>query len=143
MRTRHATLVLSALLLVLTVGCASAEDSPRPGTTGSTPTTPVAPAQSTPADGDVTVPPSTPPKTKGSEPAVGEITVTGKVVAGVEPGCKILQTGDKGYLLVAQGAANQQLQVGATVVVRGEVQPDMVTTCMQGTPLVVKSVDPA
>jgi len=88
------------------------------------------------------VPPSSPPKPPGSEPAAAEITVTGKVVAGVEPGCRLLQTADQSYLLIAQGPVEQQLQVGASVVVRGQVQPDMVTTCMQGTPLVVKSVQP-
>lgn len=68
------------------------------------------------------------------------ITVVGVVTEGVENGCKILATGSgSGYLLLGGGA---DTPYGARVRVTGEVRPDIMTTCQQGTPLVVRSVTP-
>jgi len=130
-------IVVFALALSLTAGCANT-GSPGAGPSGSTPSASAGPT--TPAT-EPSLPIPTPSKTKGPEPT-GEITVTGTVVAGVEAGCKVLQSPQGNYLLIAQGATAAQLQVGETVTVRGEVKPDMVTVCQQGTPLVVTSVDP-
>jgi hypothetical protein len=56
---------------------------------------------------------------------------------GVEPGCLLLQ----GYLLL--GGPRELLRDGAQVKVTGRVQPDLVTTCQQGTPFVVEAAEPA
>ncbi|MBB5159786.1 hypothetical protein [Saccharopolyspora phatthalungensis] len=58
----------------------------------------------------------------------------GVVRRGVEPGCLVLGTAERQYLLVNPSPA---LRPGVTAVVRGRLEPALVTTCMQGTPLVV------
>ncbi|WP_373315526.1 hypothetical protein [Planosporangium mesophilum] len=77
------------------------------------------------------------PGDPSSQPA-GTTTVTGTVTAGVEPGCMLL---DGRYLLV--GGPRDQLHDGARVAVTGRAQPDMMSTCQQGTPFIVESVKPA
>lgn len=64
----------------------------------------------------------------------------GAVRSGVEPGCLVLNTGDREYLLVHPPP---ELRPGVTAVVRGRIEPGMVTTCMQGTPLVVSEAHTA
>ncbi|MFI0462696.1 MULTISPECIES: hypothetical protein [Saccharopolyspora] len=64
----------------------------------------------------------------------GEVTVRGVVRSGVEQGCLVLATADREYLLVHPPST---LRPGVTAVVRGRIETGMVTTCMQGTPLVV------
>jgi hypothetical protein len=87
--------------------------------------------------------PTTSPATTGpvptTEPAppAGEVTVTGTVSEGVEPGCLLLD----GYLLV--GGDRDQLRPGARVAVTGRVDRGLLSTCQQGVPLVVASVEPA
>jgi hypothetical protein len=67
----------------------------------------------------------------------GPMTLTGTVTAGVEPNCLLLD----GYLLV--GGPREHLRSGARVTVTGRVQADLMTTCQQGTPLVVETAQPA
>jgi hypothetical protein len=89
-----------------------------------------------------TTAPTTSPATTGpvptTEPAPpgGELTVTGTVSEGVEPGCLLLD----GYLLV--GGDRDQLRPGARVAVTGRVDRGLLSTCQQGVPLVVASVEP-
>jgi hypothetical protein len=64
-------------------------------------------------------------------------TLTGTVTAGVEPHCLLLD----GYLLV--GGDRAVIRAGARLTVTGRVAPDLVTTCQQGTPLVVTTARPA
>ncbi|KHF45625.1 hypothetical protein MINT15_08420 [Saccharomonospora viridis] len=64
--------------------------------------------------------------------------VHGTVERGVEPNCLVLVTDEQEYLLVNAGP---EVRPGARVVVRGTPEPDLVTTCMQGVPLVVDDVD--
>ena len=80
---------------------------------------------------------TTPPPAAGSA-----ITATGTVVAGVEPGCTVLHT-DQGqnYLLV--GGDPGKLREGARVQVRGRLLRDLLSTCQQGLPLQVASVEAA
>lgn len=141
MRTR-AVLVVVAAVLAVSAGCAApAEDSAAPGAAASP--TSASPSSTFPGENlPVPSPSKLPRSEEPSPPAGGEITVTGKVVAGVEPGCKVLVTDGKSYLLVAQGTNSTALREGATVEVRGTVDSDMMTTCMEGTPLVVSSVKP-
>ena len=94
--------------------------------------------------GATTVPttlPGNPPATKPVEPA-GEVTVTGTVREGVEPGCLLLDTdGGTRYLLV--GGERAELAPGSRVAVTGRVDRDLLSTCQQGEPLVVASIEPA
>ncbi|GID29798.1 hypothetical protein Abr02nite_47810 [Paractinoplanes brasiliensis] len=64
-------------------------------------------------------------------------TLTGTVSAGVEHQCLLLD----GYLLV--GGDRSVIRAGARLTVTGEVVPDLITNCQQGTPLMVISVRPA
>jgi hypothetical protein len=90
-----------------------------------------------------TTAPTTSPATTGpvatTEPAppAGEVTVTGTVGEGVEPGCLLLDS----YLLV--GGDRDKLRPGARVAVTGRVDRGLLSTCQQGVPLVVASVEPA
>jgi hypothetical protein len=90
-----------------------------------------------------TTAPTTSPATTGpaptTEPAppAGELTVTGTVSEGVEPGCLLLD----GYLLV--GGDRDRLRPGARLAVTGRVDRGLLSTCQQGVPLVVASVEPA
>ncbi len=68
--------------------------------------------------------------------ATNQCTLTGTVTAGVEHGCLLLD----GYLLV--GGDPTVIHAGAQITVTGRVVPDLVTTCQQGTPLVVLSARP-
>jgi hypothetical protein len=84
-----------------------------------------------------TTAPTTSPATTEPAPPAGEVTVTGTVREGVEPGCLLLDR----YLLV--GGDRDQLRPGARVAVTGRVDRDLLSTCQQGVPLVVASVEPA
>ena len=89
-------------------------------------------------DGDLPVPPSGrtgKPVPPGTRPA--RLTLTGTAQPGVETGCLLL----RGYLLV--GGPRDLLGGGRPVRVTGRVQPDLVTTCQQGTPFLVDSAEPA
>jgi hypothetical protein len=133
MRTRGFFMIVAVLLALTVTACAGGASGPGAGGPSGSPT-PTLPTPTTP------VTPTSSPGSPEPTPSGAEITVKGKIVPGVEPGCKVLQAGNQGYLLIAP---NADLQVGATVVVQGRVVPDMVTTCMQGTPLVVTSIRPA
>jgi Protein of unknown function (DUF5818) len=120
--------VLIGLLLAGLVAAACAEpdrDDSGPGQGGAT-----------------TVPttlPGNPPVTKPTEPA-GQVTVTGTVREGVEPGCLLLDAeGGTRYLLV--GGERAELAPGSRVAVTGRVDRDLLSTCQQGEPLVVASID--
>jgi hypothetical protein len=75
------------------------------------------------------------PGKPGTHPA--RLTLTGTAQPGVEADCLLLQ----GYLLV--GGPRELLRRGGPVKVTGRVQPDLMTTCQQGTPLVVETAEPA
>jgi hypothetical protein len=94
--------------------------------------------------GATTVPTTLPggaPATEPTRPA-GQAAVTGTVREGVEPGCLLLDAEDgRRYLLV--GGERAELEAGARVKVTGRLAPDLVSTCQQGEPLVVASIEPA
>lgn len=81
--------------------------------------------------------PTTKPTTPGGGKSTGPIVLTGTIRAGVEPGCLLLDD----YLLV--GGPKDVLRSGARVTVTGRVEPDLLTTCMQGTPFIVEQAQPA
>ncbi|GAA3300888.1 hypothetical protein Dvina_47630 [Dactylosporangium vinaceum] len=68
-----------------------------------------------------------------------ELAVRGTVKEGVEPGCVLLATDSQTYLLV--GGDKTALKTGATVTVHGRPEPDLMTTCQQGTPFRVTKVE--
>jgi hypothetical protein len=136
-KKRH-VLLLSTLLLA---GCGIGNPPaytpyPPPSTT---------PATTSPAAGSESPVPTSPnepfPTLSGKGGVSGETTVVGVVEEGVEHGCMILRTDGQMYQLV--GSADPQIKPGARLSVRGRLNPGLVTTCQQGTPLQVVSVQPA
>jgi hypothetical protein len=92
--------------------------------------------------GATTVPTTLPGMVTGPTRPAGEVTVTGTVRKGVEPGCLLLDAGGGGsYLLV--GGERAELQPGARVAVTGRVDRGLFSTCQQGEPLVVASIEAA
>jgi hypothetical protein len=72
-------------------------------------------------------------------PTAGPTTIRGLVVEGVESGCMLLDTGGGTPYLLLGGdraliVANRRLEV------TGRAQPDLMTTCQQGTPFQVSGV---
>jgi hypothetical protein len=68
------------------------------------------------------------------------VSVRGTVKDGVEPGCVLLSATDsKTYLLL--GGDRAALKSGATVTVYGKPEPEMMSTCQQGTPFRVSRVE--
>jgi hypothetical protein len=127
---RRIALVAAILATAALAGCATPQS---PGEVGTT----VSPG------GTVTTTPGEPlpSSTEGlPDPSVtlssGEITVTGIVREGVEEGCKLVE----GYLLLGSPSP---VSVGQRVRVTGRVDLTIMTTCQQGTPLLVSSVTPA
>jgi len=125
---RRLRLVLLTAAVVLLAGCAEPGQVPAGG------------SSPTPSVNSTTSPTASP--TGSSGPAqLGEVTVRGTVQEGVETGCLLLAAADgTQYLLI--GGDPQVVRAGASVVVVGRLQPGMVTTCQQGTPLVVVSAQP-
>jgi hypothetical protein len=80
-------------------------------------------------------------RTEPTRPAV-EVTVTGTVMAGVEPGCLLLEDQAGGRFLLV-GGERAQLTPGRRVAVTGRVDRGLLSTCQQGEPLVVASIAPA
>ncbi|WP_213003294.1 hypothetical protein [Winogradskya consettensis] len=72
-----------------------------------------------------------------SVPSAGDITISGTIDAGVEPGCILL---DKHLLIIKDDAQKSIATAGATVTVTGHTVKGMMTTCMQGTPFLVTSI---
>jgi len=86
--------------------------------------------------------PSSPLVTRPTPPAGGRLTITGTIREGVEPGCMLLDAKPGGgrYLLV--GGDRGELRAGARVKVTGRVDRNLLSTCQQGEPLVVASIQP-
>jgi len=64
------------------------------------------------------------------------VTIDGVIEAGVEPGCKVLTAGNTTYLILG----GDDVPTGVPVRVEGTLQPGVLSTCQQGTPLRVTSV---
>ena len=126
---RLAALVLF-VLLGLATGCADAGSGGAGGAGGTRPSAPPTPISS--------VARTTPPAPSES----GSITVDGVVEHGVAPGCLVLRTGSKSYLLLRSdgGEAAENVPVAVPVRVRGDVITGIASYCQQGTPLLVRTV---
>ena len=97
-----------------------------------TPSEPATPSPAGPTSGVPPLPGKS-PRPDRTAPPPGVLTLTGTVSSGVEPGCLLLDS----YLLL--GGPADVLKPGARVTVTGQAQPDLMTTCQQGTPFVVES----
>jgi hypothetical protein len=86
--------------------------------------------------------PSQPPTTEPGSGGKREVTATGTVRAGVEPGCMLLKT-DQGPVYLLVGGDRGQLRESNRVQVSGQLAPDLLSTCQEGQPLLVRSVKPA
>ena len=145
-------LVVIAVTVLGLTGCANAE-VPQAGST--TPTTPPPSTTTGPASKTTTATteptaPSTPGTTNltlvpssitPAPPVPNEVTIEGVVQSGVEAGCKLLLSQGAQYLLL--GGDPAVLREGQRVVVRGQAQPGVATTCQQGVPFIVAEVKPA
>lgn len=147
MKIRHLCVLLPMFTAVLLTGCGGTAGGPDAGAATSAP----AAASAEPAEpSGAPVPPSTEPT--GTEPTgsavppapgAGSRTLTGTVVAGVEPGCLLLQGAGFSHLLVfGPGVQRSAAVEGARLTVVGEVKPDLMTTCQQGAPIVVSEIRP-
>ena len=65
------------------------------------------------------------------------VVVDGVIEAGVEPGCRVLTACSIRYLLLGGG---EDVPLGVPVRVQGLLQPGVLSTCQQGTPLRVTDV---
>jgi hypothetical protein len=135
---RRVLLSLPAVAAVLLLsGCGDpAPTDPGPGGGGApstaVPTSPVTPRPVPPVDPSKPVDPTKP----GDPTASGRpITVDGVVEAGVEPGCKVLTAAGTQYQVLGEN-----IPVGVPVRVTGVLQPGVLTTCQQGTPIRVTKV---
>lgn len=147
--------VVSGVLAMVLVGCATAAPAPAEP---DAPTTVSAPASSTPpgpsdpgtgdpvtsgTESDMLQPPATPrptatssgPLTTPQPRPTAPITLTGTPEAGVEAGCLVLN----GYLLL--GGPRDRLTGGRPVTVVGRPDPTLRSFCQQGVPLIVESVE--
>lgn len=140
-RTLSALVVAGATVLL--AACGNVTGQPGPGSTdqptASAPSsTPSSPPSSNPMpvpsySGGGTFHPGPTGIPVGSPKAV---TIDGVIEAGVEPGCKVLVAGNTKYLILG----GDDVPMGVPVRVEGTLQPGVLSTCQQGTPLRVTSV---
>jgi hypothetical protein len=152
MGTRHAVkisfaLAAGALAATLAAGCSGGSDkSAQPGGSVSASSSPASPSPggSTPASPgpSASAQPSLTPTLKPTQSISGaEMTISGTVVEGVEARCLILQTTGKDYLLMLPASIDRStVRAGAKLVVRGRLQPGLMSYCQQGTPFMVSSL---
>jgi hypothetical protein len=130
-------LMLAAVLsLAACGGAGEPEDEPDTSSPSTAPPRSTTPLSTTPEPTTPTPPPMT-TETSLPAPARGEVTLRGVIQPGVEPNCLLLDGEGGPYLLLG---GQQVLQAGAEVVVRGRVEPDTMTICQQGVPLMVTEV---
>lgn len=117
---------------LLLAGCGDPSTEP-----GDRPTTEAPPASSAPAPTATGSKVPLPPGPTDLPTASGKpVTIEGIVEEGVEPGCKVLTTGNTNYLILG----GKDVPVGVPVRVEGVLQPGVLSTCQQGTPLRVTAV---
>jgi hypothetical protein len=68
-------------------------------------------------------------------------TLTGTLQAGVESGCIVLVDDQGAVLANLIGLDAASAPVGSAVQVKGRFSPDLMTTCQQGEPFTVASVE--
>lgn len=164
MTVRRLSVPLALVAVLVTGGCAGAGESGTPAGAPASPASPPA-AASLPASAASPPPSASSPASAGlsaSPPASGDLpgdlpgelprpgslppgtqTLSGTVTSGVEPGCLLLSGGAGSHLLIFDDAAlRSRARVGTKITVTGRAEPDMMTTCQQGTPFLVAAVRP-
>ena len=120
---------LSAVLLVAlsVAGCANGAGESAGAPAAAPAASSVAPSSAVPTEE------SSPAKPAGA----GSKTLSGTIIAGVEPGCLLL---DDHLLLIEDPTLKAAAKAGASVTVTGRAEEGMMTTCQQGTPFVVTAI---
>jgi hypothetical protein len=133
-RLRALSALIVAVAAVLLAACGNATDQTGSDPTGQATTAAPSSSPSSAARGNGgTVKPGPTGIPVGSPRAV---TIDGVIEAGVEPGCKVLTAGNTRYLILGGG----DVPLGVPVRVEGTLQPGVLSTCQQGTPLRVTTV---
>jgi hypothetical protein len=136
MGTRRFVALAALLAALVTAGCArDIGRSAEPGGSVS-PSAPNGPGGSPSASWHIN-----PPSPSDDKYPAGEMTLTGRVEAGVEAGCMIMQASGQTYLLL--GGNREVVQPGAWITVRGKPNPNLMTTCMQGMPFEISEAHKA
>jgi hypothetical protein len=130
--------VPAVLLLVLAAGCAGTATD----TGSAAPASAASPSASDAVDLPLpTVKPSR-PAGEPSRPVAGGQTITGTVTAGVEPNCLVLSDSSGSHLLIFDDPAMRaDATAGSKVKINGRSDPSMMSTCQQGVPFIVVSVE--
>jgi hypothetical protein len=132
--------MVAGIVLALAAGCGGPSEQAGGGVSTSSSGPSAGPTGGPSGTTTPPTPPPSPPRTStGTPPATGQITVRGRVEEGVELGCTVLRA-DNGTVYLLVGADTAIAAPGARVEVVGDPRIDMVTTCMQGTPLAVRRV---
>jgi hypothetical protein len=124
---------------VLVAGCAQG-GQPGPGASGSSPAE-SSPARTFPAATPTVIPPdpAITGRTGGPTPLdVGTVAIRGTMIEGVEANCKIMRA-DDGTVYELVDLPPEYAQVGLRLEVRGRVETELMSICMQGTMFKVSS----
>ena len=128
-RTRVAACAVATVLAtVLALGAAACSDG------------------STPAGGSTDTPTANGALSTGlAQPPTELVRVAGTVVAGIEPGCLLLDTGFTKYVLIGgdQAALALSEENEEEITVTGQANSPKQTPCTGGTPLEIQQVIPA
>ncbi|HEV2087135.1 MAG TPA: hypothetical protein VGR21_02370 [Cryptosporangiaceae bacterium] len=135
MRRSTRFLLLLGLTVPLAAGLLAGCGQAVPGK-GETPVT-TTPSSGPSASSGSGQPFASPTAPQAPAPKAGALTVRGRVSPGVEPGCMILAA-EQGEVYLLVGGDRSVLRPGNRVEVVGVLQPGLMTTCQQGTPLTVQ-----
>lgn len=80
-----------------------------------------------------------------AQPATELVRVSGTVVSGAEPGCKLLDAGGAKYVLLGgdRAAIEEAEENEVEVTVTGQAHTPTPTTCTEGVPLAIQQFTPA
>ena len=133
MRLRFVALVMLAGLGLGGLSACGEKDA-------SEPVTAPAPSIGSPAVVSPTLPSKEGSMRPGDRPPSGSLmSIRGTIRDGVEAGCVLLATDTKTYLLI--GGDRSALKAGVQLTVFGTPEPDLMTTCQQGTPFRVSRIE--
>lgn len=142
--------LIGALLLVVLAACGAGgggSEDPSETPTSVSPTEPTTSPEAT-ATEETPVPDDTTPRLDPSSGdtskpgADAQKTITGTIESGVESGCLVLEHGGTVYGIFGN-YDSQVVYAGAEVTLHGKVDPNMMSTCQQGTPFVVEEAETA
>lgn len=104
-------MTLIAMLAVVLSSCASTSDRPTAGSAARGSSGAAMPA----------------PSASGSPTTAGSSTVSGVIIEGIRPTCRVLDTGQRRYSLVGPGVA--ALREGDRVRAVGRARPELINAC--------------